>query len=92
MPKSKAKWSRVFPLPEGVPAGCVVIRDLANTAGTMSVTNDAEAVVRDLVAGGQLAPNGQRLFYFDCDEALDELVVANGEFVGFQPGPNGRRT
>ncbi len=61
----------------------LVIRDLDR--GGMSVTNDAENVVECLA--GEL--RGRRLFYYDSNGQLDELVVADGKFVGFAPGPKG---
>lgn len=61
----------------------LVIRDLD---GPVSVTNDAEAVVEDLVAQGHL-PEGRRLFYYDTDGCYDELLHAGGRFTGFRPGP-----
>jgi hypothetical protein len=87
MPKAKAAYRRVFPSPACVPPDSVVIRDMANEQRTMSVTNDAEEVVRDLVACGTLQPNGQRLYYIDTDGRLDELKVDAGEFAGFKAGP-----
>lgn len=62
----------------------IVIRDTDEDC--MSVTNDAEAVVRDLQRNGML--DGRQLFYFDSDGHLDELQHdANGTFLGFSPGP-----
>lgn len=62
----------------------VVIADVGTTQ--MSVTNDAEAVVRDLHERGAL--RGRRLFYYDSEGRLDELVHdGRGVFVNFAPGP-----
>lgn len=85
--KSTANYKRVWPLPANVPEGSVVIRDVGPWDTFKSVTNDAEAVVRDLVASGQIKNNGQRLFYFDSDGTLDELIVRNGAYFGFKVGP-----
>ena len=53
-----------------------------NQAGCMSVTNDAENVIADLVkAGYDLAAN--RVIYRDSDGIWDELVVRAGKFAGF---------
>lgn len=61
----------------------VVIRDVGRDC--MSVTNDAEAVVRDLQRNGML--DGRRLFYYDSDGRLDELKHdGKGIFRGFAPG------
>lgn len=56
----------------------VVIRDLDD--GHMSITNDAEAVVREV---NSLHP-GRRIFYYDTDHRYDELVHEGGTFVGFK--------
>jgi len=64
--------------------GCLVIRDRGVI--NMSVTNDAEEVVQSLYAVRILKP-GQRLLYYDTDGKLDELLVKDGKFAGFAPGP-----
>jgi hypothetical protein len=62
----------------------IVIRDVGREC--MSVTNDAEAVVRDLQRNGML--DKRRLFYYDSDGQLDELKHdGTGTFKGFAPGP-----
>lgn len=67
---------------EATYADRVVIRDVGPWDERKSVTNDAEAVVQALVpALGQ-----RRLFYYDTDNVLDELVVLDGAFAGFKPG------
>jgi hypothetical protein len=50
--------------------------------GSVSVTNDAEAVVRFVNARYP----GHRIFYRDTMGNWDELVHANGIFTGFAPG------
>lgn len=65
--------------------GFFVIRDLG-TGNELSVTNDAENVVAQVVALKSYAP-GQRLLYFDSDGQLDELKIKDGKFDGFAPGP-----
>jgi len=64
----------------------LVIRDVGPWDQHPTVTNDAEWVVEELVAAGRLQP-GMRLYYYDSEGALDELLVANGRFAGFAPGP-----
>lgn len=64
--------------------GCLVIRDMG--VENMSVTNDAEDVVRSLFNVRILKP-GQRLLYYDSVGKLDELLVKDGKFAGFAPGP-----
>lgn len=64
----------------------VVIADIGTSH--MSVTNDAEAVVRELYQKGIL--KAQRLMYYDSTGRLDELKHDGcGRFTGFAPGPEG---
>ena len=51
----------------------------------MSVTNDAENVVAELFENG-LLNNGKRLFYYDSEGQLDEILHEEGKFTGFAPG------
>ena len=64
----------------------LLIRDLGPWDKHMSITNGAEDVVRRLVAAGRL-PEGRRLFYYDSEGQLDEILVKDGKFAGFAPGP-----
>lgn len=66
-------------------AQSVVIRDVGPWDRHPTVTNDAESVVAALAD----SLNGRRLFYFDSDEQLDEILVRDGRFAGFAPGPSG---
>lgn len=50
----------------------------------MTITNDAEAVVAELLAAGVIGPD-QRVLYVDSDRQLSVLVVKNGAFAGFAP-------
>ncbi len=70
----------------------ITIRDVGPWDKYPTVTNDVENVVRELAAEGHLH-NGRRLFYYDSDGVLDEILVKDGVFVGFAPGPavNGKR-
>ena len=63
----------------------VTIRDAFDSADpTMSVTNDAEAVVAEMLGRGL----GRRhLYYFDTHGQLDELKHDGVKFTGFAPGP-----
>lgn len=58
----------------------VCIRD---EGGARSVTNDAEAVIADLIAAGVDTVN-QPVIYKDTEGNWDELVVANGQFSDFR--------
>jgi len=60
----------------------IIIQDLGPWDVHYTVTNDAEQVVKRLAS--HLA--GRRLFYMDSAGETDELLVRDGEFVGFAPG------
>lgn len=64
-------------------AGHLLIRDLGPWSEHKTVTNDAEIVVGVLAHRG-LLPAGRRLFYFDSEGELDEIVVKDGKFAGFK--------
>ncbi len=64
----------------------LVIRDMGPWDKHRTVTNGAEHVVEELVNQGKL-PDGRRLLYYDSDDVLDEIVVKDGKFAGFKPGP-----
>jgi len=64
----------------------LVIKDVGPHDKYPTITNDAEAVVWELVARKQLPP-GRRLFYYDSDGVKDEILIADGKFAGFAPGP-----
>lgn len=59
----------------------VTIRDTADGAACPSVTNDAEAVVKEINA---IYP-AHRVRYYDSMGELDELLHHNGRFTGFLP-------
>jgi hypothetical protein len=61
----------------------LIILDLGPWNKFSTVTNAAEQVVRELAPTLQ----GRRLLYYDSEGRLDEIVVINGEFAGFAPGP-----
>lgn len=63
----------------------LVIRDVGHDQGCRSVTNDAESVVALLYASGLLDTH-RRLFYYDSENNLDEILHHDGRFVGFAPG------
>ena len=65
---------------------CVVIRDTGHVYGCPTITNDAEDVVRAISKHGLMV--GKRLFYYDSEGQLDELLHdGRGGFLGFAPGP-----
>ena len=63
--------------PSHVSIGIVYIRD-ENTG--MSITNDAEAVVADVLSK---YPN-HRIIYRNTDGTRDELLHRHGKFTGFK--------
>lgn len=62
----------------------LLIQDVGPHDQYLTVTNAAETVVEEL------APRlgSRRLFYYDSDGQLDELLVKDGVFNGFAPGPD----
>ncbi len=65
--------------------GLLLIKDMGPWDKHLSVTNDAEWVVQCLSVLGVL-PKGRRLFYFDSEGEVAELLHAEGKFVRFGPG------
>lgn len=65
----------------------ICIRDLGPWDQYKTVTNDAENVVAVLFQRRAIKP-GKRLFYYDSDQQLDEILFdSSGKFTGFAPGP-----
>lgn len=62
----------------------VIIRDLGPWDQHPTVTNDAENVVQELIKAGILTEN-KRLFYYDSEDELSELIVKDNKFLGFGP-------
>jgi hypothetical protein len=60
----------------------IIIRDLGPWDAFMSVTNAAEQVVGELLA----KLNGRKLYYYDSDGSLDELLIKDNKFGGFRSG------
>lgn len=80
---NKSNWEIV----PGVVPGHLTIRDLGPWDRFPSVTNDAENVVAEL---RMKLKAGQRLFYYDSEGRLDEIVIdERGNFAGFRAGPRG---
>lgn len=69
---------------EHVDAKRIVIRDLGPWNVYQTVTNAAENVVAELWISDRL-DGGRRLFYYDSEGDLGELLVKDGEFAGFAP-------
>lgn len=60
---------------------CVYIVDRCNELGSMSITNDAEAVTAHLYR----LYSGKRIIYRDTEGNWDELCHTDGVFTGFAP-------
>ncbi|HVI07010.1 MAG TPA: hypothetical protein VND65_01825 [Candidatus Binatia bacterium] len=70
---------------EGSNPDVMLLRDLGPWNRYYTITNDAERVVeRVLPMLGQ-----RRLFYYDSEGELTELLVKDGRFAGFKPAPQG---
>jgi hypothetical protein len=67
-------------------ANGVYIRDLGPWDEHPTVTNDAKDVV-ELLIRSKILPLSGRLFCFDSEDHLDELLVKDGRFGGFVLGP-----
>jgi len=61
----------------------ITIKDLGPWNRHLTITNDAEGVVKRMVPHLK----GRRLFYIDSEGETDELVIKKGQFAGFKPGP-----
>jgi hypothetical protein len=76
---SRANYQVVETTPEAV-----VLRDIGPWNKFMTITNAAEEVVEELADRGILK-DGQRLFYYDSENELTELVHKDGQFMTFAP-------
>lgn len=80
LPRVRCRYQIVTPRPA---PNIVAILDISDDElFVMSVTNDAEAVVTQLIALGVLRP-GDRLVYRDSFGLWDEIVVSDGKVTGF---------
>lgn len=83
MPRAKSRYAVT-----AEDAVSVTIMDLGGPTD-LSVTNDAENVVRDMQVQGILGR--KKLYYVDSMGNLDELEHdGQGRFIGFKPGPERR--
>lgn len=73
--KPKSQWEAVSLIDR-----ILTIRDL--NQGWVSVTNDVENVVWELMQSGILKV-GMRLMYYDSNNDLDEIKFDENGFVGF---------
>ena len=68
-----------------LPGQPLIIKDIGPWDQCLTVTNDAEDVVKRLVVVG-LLPEGRRLFCIDSEGDTGELLVSDGRFAGFRDG------
>lgn len=61
----------------------MIIRDIGPWDRHSTITNSAEIVVEEVIAGG--FSSNMRLGYYDSNGDLGELIVENGAFSGFGP-------
>jgi hypothetical protein len=63
----------------------IIIKDIGPWDNHPTITNDAEGVVSRLWRGCHLS-NQKRLYYYDSEGQMDELLHKDGVFKGFKPG------
>lgn len=61
---------------------CICLYDRGPWDKHKTITNDAEGVIENLIQMGMWRP-GVRVFYYDSEKELGELVVRDGKFAGF---------
>jgi hypothetical protein len=84
-PKSNLRHPQAnYAIVENIPGKPLVIRDLGPWDQYMTITNAAEFVVEELFEAGLL--DNRRLFYYDSEGDLDELVIKDGRFYEFAAG------
>lgn len=71
---------------ESVTPDAVRIRDQGPWDKYLTITNDVEWVVTQLVAAGYLKGN-QRLLYWDSEGEMGEILVKGGNFDGYSSSP-----
>lgn len=64
----------------GTGPGLVILRDLGPWSVHLTITNDAERVVREVAAKYP----GRKIIYYDSEGDLTELIVKDGEFGGLK--------
>ena len=64
----------------------LIIEDVGPWDQHMTITNDIENVITDLIFSGKLT-TGRRLFYFDSEGELTEALWSEEDgFKGYRPG------
>jgi len=58
----------------------IILQDMGPWDKYMTITNAAESVIASLSNIGS-----RRVFYYDSEDVLTELLVKDGKFAGFAP-------
>lgn len=61
----------------------LVLRDIGPWDKYLTITNAAEQVVKEMLP----VLDGRRLFYYDSEDELTELLIEDGNFTGFMVAP-----
>lgn len=70
----------------------LIVADVGHAYGCLTVTNDVNRVVSSLHHKTGFLPNDRRLFYYDSEGDLCEVLHTDGRFIGWRPGgPEGFR-
>lgn len=80
MIEQKANYRMVGNTPE-----LIILQDVGPWDKYITITNAAEAVVAEIEKTYGIG--SRRVFYYDSDNELTELVVKDGRFAGFAPVP-----
>jgi hypothetical protein len=83
MAYGEARYDLISSTPE-----YVLLNDIGGRTGGgnyMTITNAAEWVVQDLYERGFIK-DGQRLYYLDTCDDIDEIVIKERRFAGFRHG------
>lgn len=62
---------------------CIVLKDMGPWNRYMTITNAAEHVIEDMQR--IFIIGNRRIFYYDSEGELTELLVKDGRFAGFAP-------
>ena len=62
---------------------CIVLKDLGPWDRYMTITNAAEHVIEDMQR--IFIIGNRRIFYYDSEDELTELLVKDGRFAGLAP-------
>ena len=63
----------------------ILLQDIGPWGKYMTITNAAESVVQEV--DQKYGIGSRRVFYYDSENELTELLVKDGRFAGFAPVP-----